>query len=136
MNLQEVLIKLLKENYGDIFNEGTTGCSDYDKWWEAGGGYIKYMTPYEYYQICDDNGLWVGSAIDYYYEGNYKKNNFDVKVINKYIQQIKNNKLLKLPVICLAPECMTQDGFHRVTACKELGIEEIPVLIITETTDW
>lgn len=136
MNLQEAYIKILNENYNNVFDEDTTGSSDYDEWWEAGGGYIKYMTPYEYYKTCDDNSLWTNSSVDYYFNGKYKNNNFDVKIINKYIEQIKNGNKLSLPVICLAPECMTQDGFHRVTACKELGIEDIPVVIITETTDW
>ena len=136
MNLQDVTANYLKENYINIFNEDTTGCEDYDDWWEAGCGYLKYMSPLEYYQICDNNSLWNGSAIDYYYNGVYKKNDTDVKIVNKYIQQIKDNKQLELPVICLAPECEAQDGFHRVTACKELGIEDIPVVIITDTTDW
>ncbi len=59
---------------------------------------------------------------------NYLERNIDTDKINEYLERTLDDSKMPMPV--LDYDKLTQEGRHRAVVAKELGVEEIPVLIV------
>lgn len=117
----------------DVFDMSTTGMSMYDNFLnEKDAKYMKYnkkklgevvyMSPDEYIKRC---------AYDIFEKSDLSGtlNAVNNELVDTYANMMKDGTKFPIPVLNYAEH--EQEGRHRAMAAKKLGINKIPVLMIT-----
>ena len=146
--LKDKINKISQLTSDDIFDITTTGMSYYNSMIQK-GHIAGNRDPTQYFK--ENKGLVfeiVHMSPTHYLEESYKihrkfstnygipqipfetylKTNIDSDLINEYIERTLEGS--KMPIPMLDYDRLTQEGRHRAVVAKELGVEEIPVLIV------
>lgn len=103
------------------FTTETTGTSYSDECLENGRGYIAKMSPEEYIKRCAFD-IFTGATIESTLGG------CDESTVKKYEGMMRDGTKFDMPYLDYGRN--GQEGRHRALAAYNLGIDEIPVLVI------
>ncbi len=144
--LENKINKMSQLTANDIFDITTTGMSLYDELLKECilGKYkpvksfrfdrkilpkIECMSPEQYLVKCYEIHKY---SYDFSMQGkifdDYLRENINIDLIKNYKERVLDGS--KMPIPVLDYDNMLQNGRHRAVVAKELGVEEIPVLVV------
>ncbi len=95
---------------------------------------IEWMSPEQYLVKCYEIHKY---SYDFSMQGktfdDYLRENINIDLIKNYKERVFESS--KMPIPVLDYDNMLQNGRHRAVVAKELGVEEIPVLVVRPYED-
>jgi len=136
----KLLKQLLETIATDIFNMDTTGVSDYDNLFGTTGESIqnvKNISQKEYFKQYKklEGHIEMMSPAEYLQRISEKPINRIEDKIENLKKLVKQGIKIPIPYLNYSGGELSQEGRHRAYLAKELGIEQIPVLIINDVRD-
>tara|TARA_R110000824_G_scaffold12226_7_gene53647 strand:+ start:59439 stop:59861 length:423 start_codon:yes stop_codon:yes gene_type:complete len=129
----------------DLFDDTTTGIPTYDDWLQEPESddksvQVQYVPPKQYIEDIG-NGFWNASEMPKQFFNTYENwmgEGISERTSKQRIDEIKTWVMQgnKFPMLIIHYDengvMKFQEGHHRAELASQLGIEKIPVLVITE----